>query len=44
MEYELLPNIDDADVKPLVDDTIPVVHTPETVATVEIPGVDMVQG
>ena len=43
-EYDFLPNIDNGDVKPLVDDTLPGVHTPETVATVEIPGVDMVQG
>ena len=28
----------------MVDNTLPGVHTPETVATVEIPGVDMVQG
>ena len=44
MEYDFLPNIDNGDVKTIVDDTLPGVHTPETVATVKILGVDMVQG
>ena len=42
-EYDFLPNIDDGDVKTIVDNTLPGVHTPETVTTVEIPGVDVVQ-
>jgi hypothetical protein len=42
--YEFLPNTDDGDVEIIVDDTLPGVHIPETVATVKIPGVDMAQG
>ena len=44
VEYDFLPNIDNGNIEPLVDDTLPGMHTPETVATVEIPGVDMAQG